>query len=694
MKRSSILKLFLVALALTAALCLTACFGGGGGEGGGSTSHIGTYYLFDDGATDTSSWVKLTEKGWSDSDGVSGTYELSNGNIVFYVSFGGEQTEYIDGTLVDDKLTVGAAGIEITYYLDGKAPAQGPNGGGNGGGGNGDGGEGDPDDIETLLADFEYERDGDNITVTGIKNSNAKTIVVPDCVTAIAECAFEDCGRVESLTIPFIGLSRDDETGNIALIFQKKEYQYGGGITVGPSQRPTHYYKAPDTITSITVTGDVKVAAASSVPSVKHVTFLGSAERLAESAFGGCTQLTSLVLPRGITAIEDQAFAECTNLKTMTLSDSITAIGDMAFYGCSQLTEITLPANLTELGYSAFSGCGLTSIRVPGGVATVPSSAFADCPLTEVVVENGVLSIEGGAFCGSATLTKIELPNSVTKIESGAFGDCADSATTVYEGVRYIGTPNRPYYLCLGPSDKTITAVTFPTGVKIIEPLAFLDCTALQSISLPSGVEMIGSSAFYRCTSLVSVRIPNSVTAIGAGVFGQCVALEEISMPMVGGSVYNRGTLGIYFDRIENSEMVEVRQYELDYNDREQYSYYYLPANLHTVELYVTDEELPASMFYYCTMLKKVVIHSETLKSVGADAFGWCTALTEVTLPGTVTSLGDFSFGRCEALQLLCFDGTQAAWNAVEKYGRFNSKWNSFTATFTVRCDDGDITVG
>ena len=40
-------------------------------------------------------------------------------------------------------------------------------------------------------------------------------------------------------------------------------------------------------------------------------------------------------------------------------------IGDTAFYGCSGLTSLTLPSGLTEIGNYAFEGCsGLTSIYV------------------------------------------------------------------------------------------------------------------------------------------------------------------------------------------------------------------------------------------------------------------------------------------------------------------------------------------
>ncbi len=40
-----------------------------------------------------------------------------------------------------------------------------------------------------------------------------------------------------------------------------------------------------------------------------------------------------------------------------SIPDGVTKIGDSAFYGCSDLTSITIPASVTEIGDSAFSSC-------------------------------------------------------------------------------------------------------------------------------------------------------------------------------------------------------------------------------------------------------------------------------------------------------------------------------------------------
>ena len=69
-------------------------------------------------------------------------------------------------------------------------------------------------------------------------------------------------------------------------------------------------------------------------------------------------------------------------------SSSNDKIGDNAFFGCSGLTSLTLPTGVTKIGYDAFSGCsGLTSLTLPSGVTEIGYSAFSGCSgLTSIYV--------------------------------------------------------------------------------------------------------------------------------------------------------------------------------------------------------------------------------------------------------------------------------------------------------------------
>ena len=67
------------------------------------------------------------------------------------------------------------------------------------------------------------------------------------------------------------------------------------------------------------------------------------------------------------------------------------------------------------------------------------------------------------------------------------------------------------------PATVTYGGVTY--SVTKIGDNAFSYCSGLTSVTIPNSVTTIGSSAFAGCTGLTSVTIPNSVTLIGGGAF-------------------------------------------------------------------------------------------------------------------------------------------------------------------------------
>jgi len=84
------------------------------------------------------------------------------------------------------------------------------------------------------------------------------------------------------------------------------------------------------------------------------------------SAFSGCTGLTSITIPNSVTSIGDYAFNYCTGLTNITIPSSVTSIGNNAFISCTGLTSITIPNSVTSIGQSAFLGCtSLNSVTMP-----------------------------------------------------------------------------------------------------------------------------------------------------------------------------------------------------------------------------------------------------------------------------------------------------------------------------------------
>ena len=113
-----------------------------------------------------------------------------------------------------------------------------------------------------------------------------------------------------------------------------------------------------------------------------------SNDKIGDYTFYGCSVLTSLTLPSGLTEIGEGAFAACSGLTSLTLPSGVTSIGNHAFYACSGLTSIPLPSGVTSIGNHAFDGCtGLTSLTLPSGVTEIGDLAFSGCSgLTSIYV--------------------------------------------------------------------------------------------------------------------------------------------------------------------------------------------------------------------------------------------------------------------------------------------------------------------
>lgn len=139
--------------------------------------------------------------------------------------------------------------------------------------------------------------------------------------------------------------------------------------------------------------------------------------------------------------------------------------------------------------------------------------------------------------------------------------------------------------------------------METIGESAFYGCESLSLINFSKNLKTIGDNAFYGCKSLTVINMKNSVdlSTIGDRAFAYCDFLDTVIFP---------------------------------------------------VGLTTIGEEA----FYLCDHLKTCLCSDKTsgssvkLKSIGDSAFYGCTVLTEMTIPKSVTNIGDMAFAMCKSV--------------------------------------------
>lgn len=212
-------------------------------------------------------------------------------------------------------------------------------------------------------------------------------------------------------------------------------------------------------------------------------------------------KINHLIIPEGVTTINEWAFCLYKGIKKVTLPTSLKVIGDNAFY-------------LT----------GLTALEIPGTVETVGATSFGNCEqLATLKLNEGIKTINGGAFYNTAIAT-VTIPNSVTTLGWTIFSCCKNLAS--------VQLPRSISTLPLGMFEESgLKHITIPSNIKTIDLDCFENCTSLESVTFSNGLKEIGSSAFKNCSKLITLELPSTVENIGALTFKGCSSLESIVLP-------------------------------------------------------------------------------------------------------------------------------------------------------------------
>ncbi len=294
-------------------------------------------------------------------------------------------------------------------------------------------------------------------------------VIVPSSVCTIAEAAFFDCNKVQSIYIP-------------------------------------------DSVTCI------EDSAFSDCSLLREVRLPSGLREIGDEVFEDCRSLKSIYIPSSVERIGEAVLAGCVSL------DSVVVDKDSAYYYSDGSDCIIERATGTLI-----AGCRMT--RIPEGVASIGQRAFqGQIFLRSVDLPESLLEICEDAFCGCTSLGSIDIPYAVSHISEGAFKLCKQLSHISVDIINPVYESKNDCNAIITKNDHTVvvgcSTTVIPDYVEAIAPYAFAGSRIRE---VKGNIASIGEGAFSRCKSLVSVHLP-SVRVISDLAFADCGSLSSVSI--------------------------------------------------------------------------------------------------------------------------------------------------------------------
>ncbi len=190
---------------------------------------------------------------------------------------------------------------------------------------------------------------------------------------------------------------------------------------------------------------------------------------------------------------------------------------DYALTGMSELTSITLPKSLTAIGKGSLSGCGITSLDIPDKVESVGDYAAMRCESLTNLKVNGVSSFGTRAFANCPKLATVEIASSATELPEGLFEACiAIKKVDLSALANCTDIGAWSFAECNG-----IETLVLPPATVELATGSLYGASTITSLALPADVDYIDNQAMASMTGLETLRVNDvaQVPQLGSNVW-------------------------------------------------------------------------------------------------------------------------------------------------------------------------------
>ncbi len=501
-------------------------------------------------------------------------------------------------------------------------------------------------------------------TFTG--NTNIKSVVVPDTVNMLVGPIFDGCTSLTSVSLP-----KELTTGIPAYMFNNctklESVQMPDTISGGIS---AYAFYNCSKLTDISIPKGIISFGTYAFYNCSKLTDINIPEgvrSIGAYAFYNCDGFTSINIPEGVTKIADYTFYSCTNLANVTIPIGVTEIGNYSFSFCTKLASIDIPDSVTVIKNCAFGSCtSITSISIPSSVTSIWNSSFNRCTSLETVVFEGATDISDYAFSKCEKLNKVVFPEDFggKYICGRAFNECISlkEITIPYrasvQGYMFEKCELDKVIISEGISglvwhafvNAKVKEFVIPSTVKTVK--SDFSNVALERVTLSEGVLTISSGVFVNCTNIQTVIIPRSVSTMYADSFASNTVLLVYENSYAHQFAMDNNLLFFVYDGVNIPKIVTVDDVVYcvmpDYAVAIAYKGAATEVVIPEAVDGVTVTELRAT-FRNNTTITSITL-PETLTNIGDYTFQGCTALATVNVPENVINIGKYAFHNCYLL--------------------------------------------